>query len=230
MSEETEQQLMRAWHDLGAPLRAIRLLVDLTETGSEPLGPETRQNLAMMTGRAKRAERLIDQLLDFMLLKVRPEAREAVDTREVLELALEQQAESGFSFEVSGQWPQAQLPPKYFAAALTELLTNAIKHSGDGASHDARRVVVEASPQASQLEIRVRDHGKGIDPRFHDTVFEFCKTLQSQDQIEGSGMGLTLIREALVHYGGQISLDSEVGKGTTVSMIWALPRQDSPDA
>lgn len=223
MSEEIEQQLMRAWHDLGSPLRAIRLLVDLTESGSEPLGPQTRQHLKLITSRAQRAERLIDQLLEYLMPGVRPEPRTAVDTREVVHEAARELASGDFDTEITGDWPVAQLPAKAFSAAVAELLTNAVKHYGERDSGQRGRVVVDSTLQPGQLQVLVRDEGKGIEPRFHDTVFEFCKTLQSQDQIEGNGMGLTLIRRVLGHYGGQIQIASEPGQGTAVTMVWALP-------
>ena len=67
----------------------------------------------------------------------------------------------------------------------------------------------------------VQDDGPGIDPAFHHKAFEMFQTLQPRDEVENTGIGLTIVRKIVQAEGGNVWLDSADGKGT--KLVWEIP-------
>jgi signal transduction histidine kinase len=70
---------------------------------------------------------------------------------------------------------------------------------------------------------RVKDDGPGVPPQYHEQVFKTFQTLKPRDQVEGSGMGLAMVRKHVDVVGGELRLESAVGRGSTFSFTW--PKQ-----
>ena len=66
----------------------------------------------------------------------------------------------------------------------------------------------------------VKDDGPGIAAEYHEKIFKMFQTLKPRDQVEGSGMGLAMVRKHVDMAGGEIKLESAVGKGSTFSFTW----------
>ncbi len=102
---------------------------------------------------------------------------------------------------------------------FTNLLNNAIKYSPE-----AMTVEVELSASSEAVTIRVTDHGRGISHEQRDKIFErFYRAADlRQSAIPGLGMGLYIVAEIVKRHGGTITVDSEVGTGSTFTVT--LPR------
>jgi len=100
------------------------------------------------------------------------------------------------------------------AWVVTNLLSNAIHYSQENA-----RVIVGAREVGDNIEIYVRDFGKGIDPRYHKTIFERYFRVPGT-KVQGSGLGLAISKDFVEAHGGTIHVDSEIGKGScfTISL------------
>ena len=66
----------------------------------------------------------------------------------------------------------------------------------------------------------VKDDGPGIPGRFHDQIFNMFQTLKPRDQVEGSGMGLAMVRKNIEVFGGTLALDSAEGHGSVFRFTW----------
>jgi signal transduction histidine kinase len=64
------------------------------------------------------------------------------------------------------------------------------------------------------------DNGGGIDPQFHERIFEVFQTLKPRDEVEGSGMGLAIAKKTVEHAGGRIWLESVRGQGSAFYFTW----------
>ena len=102
---------------------------------------------------------------------------------------------------------------------LMNLVGNAIKH------HDQRQGLIEVSVEESGdfHEFSVKDDGPGIAEQFHDQIFKMFQTLRPRDQVEGSGMGLALVRKHVELHGGRLWVESAPGEGSTFRFTW--PKQ-----
>jgi len=117
------------------------------------------------------------------------------------------------------------LPPKLpvlhgdrdkIALVLHNLVGNALKYTPDGG-----RIVVTVSIEAGRLVVAVTDTGIGIGPDETERVFEkFYRSKNPQAAgVKGSGLGLAIAREVARLHGGDISLESELGKSSTFTLI-----------
>ena len=98
------------------------------------------------------------------------------------------------------------------AWVITNLLSNAIHHSPEKS-----RVIVGAVQHEKEVEIYVQDFGRGIDPRYHKSIFERYFRIPGT-KVQGSGLGLAISREFVEAHGGSITVDSEIGKGSRFSI------------
>jgi signal transduction histidine kinase len=102
------------------------------------------------------------------------------------------------------------------------LVANAIKHHD---RPDGRITVTCADPPAGgdhpgMVEFAVADDGPGIEPQYHEKVFMIFQTLEARDKVEGTGVGLSVVRKIVESQGGSIRLESEKGKGATFRFTW----------
>ncbi len=109
--------------------------------------------------------------------------------------------------------------------ALFNLLDNAVKYSGDGPE-----IVLRVNGDGNNVCLEVTDNGIGISPREQQKVFErFYRSERAlAGKIEGSGIGLTLVDHIVRAHGGKVLLESELGRGTkvTIQLPTRLPAND----
>jgi signal transduction histidine kinase len=122
----------------------------------------------------------------------------------------------GFSVEAGGGFEGISLYRLPLQQILYNLVNNAIKH------HDKKSglIRVDIEDAGNAYLFSVSDDGPGIDPQYHQKIFEMFQTLKPRDQKEGSGMGLAIVKKILTTCGGRIVVESEPGKGTTFKFTW----------
>jgi signal transduction histidine kinase/putative methionine-R-sulfoxide reductase with GAF domain len=119
------------------------------------------------------------------------------------------------SLDVDPRLGSFEADERKFKQIVLNLLSNAVKFTPDGG-----RVAVSAKPLDEQVEIQVRDTGIGIAPEDHAAVFEEFKQVGRDytRKAEGTGLGLALTRRFVELHGGQVRLDSALGKGSTFTI------------
>ncbi len=214
-----------ASHDLKAPLRAIDNASKwLEEDLQEHLTGENLENMAMLRGRVHRMERLLDDLLAYSRIgkKNFEDYQEALKGDEMIKNILGLLAiPDGFRVVVSSAFGTIKVMRMPLQQILLNLIGNAIKH------HDKERGLVEVLVEDLDKDylFSVRDDGPGIPARFHDRIFKMSQTLKPKDQVEGSGMGLTMVKKSVDLFGGKVQLVSTEGGGSTFSVIWPKNQQ-----
>jgi PAS domain S-box-containing protein len=196
-----------ASHDLKAPLRAIQNLAKwIADDLPDNVSPETRENLALLQRRGQRLEKLLSGLLEYSRVGRVKDHLEQVDTAALTaEIAEYLAPPPGFVVGCQGDMPVLWTAKAPFEQVMRNLITNAVTH------HDRTTgtVSVSARDLGDKIEFTVRDDGPGIDPAFHDRIFVVFQTLKPRDEVEGSGVGLAIVRKAVEAHGGSIRLESE---------------------
>ena len=95
------------------------------------------------------------------------------------------------------------------AWVVTNLLSNAIRYSSENG-----RIIIGARQIDKAVEIYVKDFGKGIDSRYHESIFDHYFRVPGT-KVQGSGLGLAISKDFVEAHGGTIRIESEVGKGST---------------
>jgi signal transduction histidine kinase len=122
----------------------------------------------------------------------------------------------GFTVHVQTPLPMLVTPKAPLETVLRNLIHNAIKHHDRSDGH----VRVSVVDRGEFLEFRLSDDGPGIAPKFHDRIFQVFQTLKPRDQVEGSGMGLAIVKKIIESRNGHIAITSTPGKGATFSFTW----------
>jgi signal transduction histidine kinase len=143
--------------------------------------------------------------------------RQPVDLRAV---AQEIARDLGTSFgehqivvSVRGAARLPQLDPSLAREILINLLTNAAKYSPGGCQID-----VEVFTGATEVRIKVTDHGIGISPADQKTIFDAFRRGANVGDIPGTGLGLAITKRAVETHGGSITVESKIGSGTTFTV------------
>jgi len=224
-NEELDQFAYVASHDLKAPLRAISNLTTWIEEDAVDQLPEHVQGyIDKLRSRVARMDRLLDDLLQYSRAdRIRGEIR-AVDTRRLTEDVIEVvAAPDSFRFEVAPSLPTLWTAQAPLEMVLRNLIGNAVKHARKDGGHIRVRAEKE---EDGNWRFLVCDDGPGIAPEFQERVFQMFQTLRPRDEVEGSGMGLALVKKAVEARGGRVELVSAVGEGTTISFTW--PEDEVP--
>ena len=219
-----ERYIQTLTHEMKSPLAAIRGAAELL---NEEMPSETRQRfLGNILAETARSDRLINRLLELSAIesRARLDKPDDIDFRVIVERAIDQArplAELAGADLLLDPAPAA-LPVRGDAfilrAAVTNLLENAIDFSPRGGV-----VRITLTIHDRNVELTIRDHGAGIPDYAREKVFERFYSLRHPGSgRKGTGLGLTLVREAAELHGGSITLEAAAAGGTVARWIQPL--------
>ncbi|MDZ7291737.1 MAG: HAMP domain-containing histidine kinase [candidate division KSB1 bacterium] len=225
-------------HELRTPLASIKMMAELLEMqlngGSAVPANEVKvkagQHLGIIRRECDRLGRLIDNLLNFSKIErgLKQFNFEYEDPAAVLRMAIESfrphAVAQGFVLEadIPETLPECRLDADAIAQVMLNLLSNAVKYSTEH-----KEIRVRAYREGNQVAVAVSDCGIGIAPEEIPKIFrEFYRSDQrlNTPQQGGMGLGLTLARHIVRAHGGDLRVQSELGKGST--FIFTLPIPD----
>ncbi len=221
---ELEQFNYTVSHDLKSPLITIQGFVDLLRKDLDAQRPErVARDLEHIAKATARMQRLLDDLLDLsragrMLRPERARLAELVD--EALAQVEGAVSGRGVSIKVEEGLPEIHADRTRVLQLLQNLIDNAVKHLGE-----------QRAPQISigvrgDGVIYVRDNGRGVAERFHDTIFGLFERIDPS--VPGTGVGLALARRIVEAHGGKIWVESEGIAGEGSAFCFTLPRAVPP--
>ncbi|MDB5522239.1 MAG: hypothetical protein JWM58_2 [Rhizobium sp.] len=223
-NRELEEFAYAASHDLKAPLRVIDNASKWLEEDLQPhLTPETRENMNLLRGRIKRMEKLLDDLLEYSRVGRQRDDRNVEEISGTVlmdNILMMLSPPDGFEVRIGAGFAGISVKRMPLQQVLMNLISNAIRH------HDRKSgyIEVDVEERGANYAFSVKDDGPGIDPRFHEQIFKMFQTLKPKDQVEGSGMGLAMVRKNVEVYGGTVDLESAAGKGSVFRFTW--PKHD----
>ncbi len=214
-NSELQQFAYVASHDLQEPLRKISAYAQLLrEEYGQQLDEEGRQYLNVVTKGAERLKVLISDLLSFSRINTRGRPLVPTDANQCLQVALEQ-------LELTIDENDAQITWDHFPSVLADssqlillfqnLLKNAIKYKSEATPE----VHVGGRDLGKQFEFAIRDNGIGIDPQFHERIFQIFQRLHNSREYSGTGIGLASCKRIVQRFNGQMRVESALGAGST---------------
>jgi two-component sensor histidine kinase/tetratricopeptide (TPR) repeat protein len=217
-------------HEFRTPLTSLRQLSEMLSKGRVPTEDLRQKSYDILSRESERLQRLVESLLDFGRIEARAflYRYEHLDpVRLVGDLVAEFQekaAAQGYrvELELAGEYPLIHIDREALGLALRNLLDNAVKYSPD-----RRTVWVEMARERDRLAIRVRDEGMGIPASEQKEIFKrFVRGTGSRAaHIQGTGIGLAMARHIIEAHGGEIRLESELGRGSTFTILLPLEKR-----
>jgi signal transduction histidine kinase len=223
--------LAKAAHELRTPLTNIRLFVEEALEHCERDAVAASRCLNVINEETQRLDRTVAEILSASQIEAGSFElkRDDVHMDALLrQLKADHEAQArekriAYEFDLPPKLPILQADRDKIALALHNLVGNALKYTLDGG-----RIVVSAQMEDHRLSVAVTDTGIGIGPEEIDKVFE--KFYRSKNplaaSVKGSGLGLPIAREVARLHGGDIMVESELGKGSTFTLI--LPIAEEP--
>ena len=221
LEQEREEYLALISHDLRGPLSAITLLAhSLNRTATEDgLSATVLDRVARIERNAARMTTMITELLEATSLETRPALRRDVcPLRDIVRGAIERLDDASrerIAFEIVSDACCVVADPAPLDRAITNLVTNAIKYS-EGP------VCVRLERRGDEAILRVIDQGVGIAPESVGRVFDRYYRAATGTTTPGLGLGLYITRLIAEAHGGRVEVLSELGHGSTFSLVLPL--------
>ncbi len=207
-------------HDLKAPLRGIsRLACWLNEDYAEALDEQGKQMTHTLIGRVKRMDGFIDGLLEYSRIGRIDGERVRVDLNRLLPEIVESLAPPfHIAVTIAPDLPVLVSDQTRMVQVFQNLIGNAIKFMDKSEG----LITVDVQETDTAWIFQVADNGPGIDPKYHDKIFQIFQTLTPRDVQENIGIGLALVKKNVESYGGKIWVESVPGRGS--SFFFTFPR------
>jgi len=218
-------------HDLRTPLTSIRMFVETLQLGRISDPARQSEALEIIADETARLSGLINRLLDWARMESGRRSyqlrRQRVDG--IVDAALqafEPQRLAGnveVTRSVEAGLPEVWVDAQAITEALLNLLNNAHKYTGR-----EKRIALVARKQGGAVLLTVQDNGPGIARREQKRIFD--KFYRGEDpltrEIEGTGLGLAMVKHIVGAHAGKVSVESELGKGAAFTI--ALPAAEKP--
>lgn len=217
INQDLEEFSYVASHDLKEPLRTLKsFCAFLREDLGDSLSEDVDRDLRYIDQAADRMQLLINDLLEFSRAGSQEMHLGKVDLHRLLPRIVENLdasiRESDARVDIA-DLPAVRGDAHQLERVFQNLLSNAIKFHGD--RPPVIEVAADINKQSSRATVRVSDQGIGIRDEYQDKIFGAFKRLHSMDEIEGSGIGLAVVKKLIDRQGGRVWFESEEGVGTT---------------
>ena len=224
-NKELESLLAIVSHDLRNPLVALEGMTSLLqEECAGHLSVNSQHYLCRIQANVRQMDALIKDVQELSRIGRTETQIEQLDVKEILGEVLEE-------LQLRHETPRIPVVNQIGVEGVcynrrglkqifSNLIGNAIKFS---AYQSDAQVVLGSEESPEEFRFYVKDNGLGIDKQFHQCIFDLFCRLQELKNVEGTGVGLTIVQRILETYGGQVWLDSEKGKGTT--FYFSIPKK-----
>ena len=230
MAEMRSQFIASVSHELKTPLTAIRIFAETLRMGRLKDAQAKTEYLDTIVNESHRLTRLLNNVLDFSKIEEgkRTYRREPVCLSEIIDAATQatqyplKQQDFHLNVQLEDDLPQVRVDRDAIGQAILNLLSNAMKYSGE-----SRRIDVRVQKRAGHAVIEVNDRGIGIPAAEQKRIFEKFYRVPSEEnqRIPGTGLGLALVFHIVKAHDGHVDLHSAPGEGSTFSIHLPLERE-----
>jgi signal transduction histidine kinase len=216
---DLEQFVYVVSHDFKTPLRGVHHLATwIAEDAAATLPETSKEHLKKMQSRIKRMDKMLDDLLMYSRVgrgyySNKESFNVGILVEEVVDLL---EPPPDFAIVIQEKMPTLTTHRVLLELVFKNLIENAIKHH----NRPEGQVTISAREVEGFIEFSVTDDGPGIEKAFHERIFQIFQTLRPKDEIEGSGVGLALVKKAIEGQGGAIHIISAEGQGTSFRFTW----------
>jgi light-regulated signal transduction histidine kinase (bacteriophytochrome) len=202
-------------------LRGIGTLAEWFSTDyADKLDEQGQQQVKMLTERAKRADKMVDSILQYSSIGQLKEEQGQLDLNKVLpEIFCEIGSPENININIENKLPVLICKKMHIRQVFYNLLSNAVRHM----DKEKGQIKVGCTEKEGFWEFSVTDNGPRIDQKYFKKIFKIFQTLAPSDETESTGIGLSIVKKIVSMNAGRIWVESEVGEGST--FFFTLPKQ-----
>jgi signal transduction histidine kinase len=229
-NEEVENFIHIISHDLKAPLVSIQGFASMMK---EEMGDTLQQGsvgdyFGRIVANCKQMNTLIVELLEFSRVGRVEDEKETVDMKELFtELLAKLRPEinkKNIEIAMTGNFISLWGSRKRLSQVFQNLVQNAVKYIG---TPPAPRIEIGCDEGANgNCQLWVKDNGVGIKLEFQQKIFQIFQRAPSTQKIEGTGIGLSIVKKIVEHNHGEAWVKSEEGKGSQFFVSWPKPHAE----
>jgi len=215
-------------HDLRRPLTSIRMFSEMLKNGKVLSEEKKSQYYNIISSESEQLTSLANNILDFARIE-RGRKKYEFQTEDMTKLIRETverfktsiaREDTQISLDMAPDLPTLKVDAEAISQALTNLLTNAVNYSPF-----EKDIKVNALKTPKGLVIEVADRGLGISRSEQKKIFEkFYRVTQKGTDVEGSGLGLTIVEHAAKAHHGKVLVESQLGQGSKFSLVLPVDR------
>lgn len=224
--QEIERFAYITSHDLKTPLRNISSFIGLLERKLKAGHyDQVDEYLHFIKEGAQRMHHLIQDSLEYARVeRLDNEPHQRIDLRQLVqEISAELSPAYAKKIELhTNQLPVVTGRRLHLHMLLQNLLENGAKYNDNATIH----LSVMCQPSEKGIRLDVEDNGIGIDPAYQEQIFEIFKRLHTEQDYPGTGIGLSICKKIVEKMGGEITLVSKLGEGSTFTLHLPLPVED----
>jgi PAS domain S-box-containing protein len=199
-------------HDLKAPLRAISTIANwLSDDYKDKIDEDGKQQFATLINRTERMSALIDGILKYSKVGRIELKNEAIDLNTLLPEIIESIGiPPHIMVDSARNFPVVLFDRVMITQVFQNIISNAVKFI----DKPKGLINIGYTEEHDFWKFNISDNGAGIEAIHFEKIFEIFQTLRSKDEIEGTGIGLSIVKKIIENYGGKIWVESEVGTGS----------------
>lgn len=221
--EELDQFCLNISHDLRSPLYTVCQLCDLLEKSCGDLSSDqTKEILKRIRTKSFQTARMAERLLDLSRVSLKECRKEIVNLNLLLSSVIEElknlNSDRNIIFS-SDILPEIQADPELIRILFQNILGNAIKFTRD---RNPARIAVSFRNADDAVTLEVCDNGAGFDPEGSKKLFQVFERLHTQEEFEGTGVGLAIAKRIMRHHNGSISIKGKPENGACVTLSFPV--------
>lgn len=222
-TEELERFTYIASHDLKSPLRTIISFIGLIERDvKREKYDNVLNNLNFVKTGAKQMNFLVQDILEFSTLNKHDKTTYTlIDFNRVFEKAqhnLIGEIQEKKAIIHCEPLPHFNCNELDFLLLFQNFIQNGIKYN----ESEQPTISISSVETPDTLSLIFKDNGIGIEEQYHEQIFQFFKRLHTADKYQGTGLGLGVCKKIITSYDGDVTIDSQIGKGTTFTIIFPI--------
>ncbi len=208
-------------HDLKSPIRHVSMFLSLLER-KNALDDTSLEYMNLIQGAVTKMMTLIDDLLVYSKTSTVKISTKHIDTQGIVNGIIvplrEEYKESKHSFTI-GALPKVQADEVLIRQVFSNLIQNAVKYSS---TTIAPKISITSEEKDTVWEFKIQDNGVGFKPEYAYKIFDAFVRLHSDEEFEGTGIGLANVKNIVEKHNGKIWAEGEKGKGAT--FYFTLPK------
>ena len=198
-------------HDLKSPLRAMDTLINwLKDDHGSGLDAEGQKTMNLLLEKVHWMDQLISGVLEYSRAdQVAYEEQQVALTPLIQQMVKHMDVPSGIQIDVQEDLPELVVDRSRMHQLFQNLIGNAVRYTGS----EQGQIKLSVEETEAHWLFALSDTGIGIAQEYHDKIFGVFESLEQNDR--STGIGLSIVKKIVSHYGGTIWLKSELGSGTT---------------